>query len=52
MFYPTNICITTGTPSMTTLVVVSDLDCSKVFISLIYGVRNARAGVRIVGEKT
>ncbi len=49
---PTNIGITRGTPSVTTLVVVSDLGCSKIFISLtIYGVRNARASVRIFLEK-
>ncbi len=32
--YPINIGITSGTPSVTALVVVSDLGCSKVFMSL------------------
>ncbi len=52
---PTNIGITRDTPSVTTLVVVSDLGSSKIFITISLtvrdGVRNARAGVRIGKKK-
>ena len=48
---PTNIGFTRGTPSVTTLVVVSDgvtIWVAPRFSHHLYGVRNTRAGVRIV----